>query len=495
MELWQQVCLVAYCSVVAILGLYGFHRYLLLRLFHRHQSETVIPQGHFSTLPPVTIQLPLYNEFHVVERLLGAVAQIDYPRERLQIQVLDDSTDATREKAHQCCKQLKLDGLDIHYLHRAQRTGFKAGALAAGLASATGDFVLILDADFVPPANLLHRTIHHFTDPQVGMVQTRWGHLNREHSLLTRIQSIFLDGHFVIEHTARSRSGRFFNFNGTGGIWRKTAIVDAGDWQHDTLTEDLDLSYRAQLAGWRFLFLSDVEVPGEIPVEINGFKSQQHRWTKGAVQVAKKLLLRIWRSDVAIKAKIEATFHLTANVCYILMLLMAVLTLPVLSIRTHLGWERLLIIDLPLFSFATMAISGFYLASQRALYRDWKRQIKLLPMLMAMGMSLCINNTRAVIEGWIGYETPFLRTPKYGVTNGTHAPQKPLYSSRRTVLALGELGMAAYFAYALHQAWHTELYMGLPFLLLFHAGFLYTGSLSSTQDWLQRLRSNTPTGT
>lgn len=489
MELWQQVCLVAYCCVVAVLGLYGFHRYLLLRLFHRHRRDTAAPHSRFTALPPVTIQLPLYNEFHVVERLLDAVAQIDYPRDLLQVQVLDDSTDATRQKAQQCCQRLQRSGLDIHYLHRAERTGFKAGALAAGLASATGQFVLILDADFVPPADLLHGTIHHFTDPQIGMVQTRWGHLNREHSLLTRIQSIFLDGHFVIEHTARSRSGRFFNFNGTGGIWRKAAIVEAGGWQHDTLTEDLDLSYRAQLAGWRFLFLSDVEVPGEIPVEINGFKSQQHRWTKGAVQVAKKLLFRIWRSDAAIKAKVEATFHLTANICYILMLLMALLTLPVLNIRTHLGWERLLIIDLPLFSFATMAISGFYLASQRALYPDWKRQIKLLPMLMAMGMSLCINNTRAVIEGWIGYETPFLRTPKYGVTNATHAPHKPLYSSRRTVLALGELGMAAYFAYALYQAWHTELYMGLPFLLLFLTGFLYTGLLSSTQEWLSRMRS------
>ncbi len=489
MELWQQVCLVAYCSIVAVLGIYGLHRYLLLRLFQRHRGETVAPSARFVHLPPVTIQLPLYNEYHVVERLLDTVAQIDYPRDQLQIQVLDDSTDATSDRARQRCEQLRADGLNIDYLHRTHRTGFKAGALAAGLASATGEFVLILDADFVPPSDLLHSTIHYFTDPRVGMVQTRWGHLNREHSLLTRIQSIFLDGHFVIEHTARSRSGRFFNFNGTCGVWRKTAIVDAGGWQHDTLTEDLDLSYRAQLAGWRFLFLSGVEVPGEIPVEINGFKSQQHRWTKGAVQVGKKLLPRIWRSDSALKAKVEATFHLTANICYILMLCMALLTLPVLSIRTHLGWERLLIIDLPLFSFATMAISGFYLTSQRALYPDWKRQIKLLPMLMAMGMSLCINNTRAVLEGWVGYETDFLRTPKYGVTQATQTPQRRIYSSRRTLLALGELGMAAYFAYALYQAWLTGLYMGLPFLLLFHIGFLYTGSLSSAQTWFQRLRS------
>ena len=488
MELWQIICLAAYCLIVAVLAIYGFHRYQLLRLFHRHQRDEIARPIPFTELPAITVQLPLYNELHVTQRLLEAVADLDYPRDRLQVQVLDDSTDETCAHARQITERLAASGLDIEYLHRENRAGFKAGALAAGLERATGEFVLVLDADFVPPTDLLHKVIHHFTDPKVGMVQTRWGHLNREHSLLTRIQSIFLDGHFVVEHTARSRSGRFFNFNGTAGIWRKVAIADAGGWQHDTLTEDLDLGYRAQLAGWRFLFLPEVEVPGEIPVEINGFKSQQHRWTKGAVQVAKKVLPRIWRSDFPLKIKVEATFHLTANICYILMLLMALLTLPVLSIRTHLGWERLLIIDLPLFSFATMAISGFYIASQRALYADWKRQIKLLPMLMAVGMSLCINNTRAVFEGLIGHESPFLRTPKYGVTNAVHGPLKRAYSSRRTILALGELGMASYFAFALYHAWHTGLYMGLPFLLLFHVGFLYTGSLSSAQEWFQRLK-------
>ncbi len=485
MELWQLICLVVYCFIVAVLGIYGFHRYQLLRLFHKHRHESTEPQGYFADLPTVTVQLPIYNEYHVVERLLNSVAQLDYPHDRLQIQVLDDSTDETCQRARQISKDLAANGLDIEYLHRENRHGFKAGALEAGLASAKGEFVLILDADFVAPADLLQCIIHYFTDPKVGMVQTRWGHLNRHHSLLTRIQSVFLDGHFVIEHTARSRSGRFFNFNGTAGIWRKKAIADAGGWQHDTLTEDLDLSYRAQLAGWSFLYLPHIEVPGEIPVEMNGFKSQQHRWTKGAVQVAKKVLPRIWRSDLDLKIKVEATFHLTANVCYILMLLMALLTLPVLNIRTHLGWERLLIIDLPLFSFATMAISGFYIASQRQLYADWKRQIKLLPMLMAVGMSLCINNSRAVLEGIVGHESSFLRTPKYGAA--VHEQRK--YASRRTPLALGELSMAAYFAFALYQAWHTGLYMGLPFLLLFHTGFLYTGTLSSSQGWLQRLKN------
>jgi cellulose synthase/poly-beta-1,6-N-acetylglucosamine synthase-like glycosyltransferase len=492
MENWQVVCLVLYCTTVLILSVYGFHRFQMLRLYRKYGLVSPPPVAHFESLPRVTVQLPMYNEFHVVDRLLDAVSELDYPRDRLEIQVLDDSQDETREVARRAVDRLKAKGCDIHYINRDSRHGFKAGALEAGLAKASGEFVLILDADFVPPPQMLMRSIHHFTDPGIGMVQMRWGHLNRLYSLLTRIQSIFLDSHFVIEHTARNRSGRFFNFNGTAGVWRKCAIEEAGGWQHDTLTEDLDLSYRAQLAGWRFLFLPEVEVPAEVPVEINAFKSQQHRWTKGAVQTARKVLPRIWRADLPAKVKIEATFHLTANISYILMLLMALLTLPVLSIRAHLGWKGLLIVDLPLFSFATMAISGFYMASQRALYADWKTQIKYLPLLMALGMSLCVNNTRAVIEGWIGHQSSFLRTPKYGVGTPGDGLRSRKYASQKHLLALFELFMAAYFAVVLYKAWSIGLYFGLPFLLLFHTGFLYTGIMSTFQPWFQALRMRWP---
>ena len=492
---WEIACLAAYCAIVLLLGVYGFHRYQLLRLFHKHRQEPAAFRERFAILPLVTVQLPLYNEFHVVERLLEAVDRIDYPRDRLQVQVLDDSEDETRERARRMVQQLAAADLDIEYIHRRSRLGFKAGALDAGLARARGEFILILDADFVPQAQILHQAIHCFTDPEIGMVQMRWGYLNRGYSLLTHLQSIFLDGHFVIEHTARNRSGRFFNFNGTAGIWRRRAIDEAGGWQHDTLTEDLDLSYRAQLAGWKFLYLPDIAVPSEIPLEMNAFKSQQHRWTKGAVQTGKKLLPRIWRGELPLKVKVEATFHLTANICYILMLLMAILTLPVLSIRSQMGWERLLIIDLPLFSFATMAISSFYLESQRALYPDWKRQVKYLPLLMAFGMGLCINNTRAVIEGLIGHQSPFLRTPKYGVTASEQTaggPHKWKYASRKNLLPLCELAMATYFLFALYRAWSTGLYLALPFLLLFHAGFLYTGMMSGLQSWIQQFRLRRP---
>ena len=359
-----------------------------------------------------------------------------------------------------------------------------------------GEYILILDADFVPNPDVLKKSIHYFTDPEIGMVQMRWGHLNRTYSLLTRIQSIFLDGHFVIEHTARNRSGRFFNFNGTAGVWRKTAIEAAGGWQHDTLTEDLDLSYRAQLNGWKFLFLPDVEIPGEVPVEMNAFKLQQHRWTKGAVQTAKKILPQVWRSKVPLRVKIEATFHLTGHFSYVLMLLMSLLTLPVLHIRTQLGWERLLIVDLPLFSLATMALSGFYITSQRALYPNWKSQIKYLPMLMALGMGMCINNARAVLEALAGHQSGFRRTPKYGLTAGAGSQFQRLsqlrqhYAGNASFLTALELLMAGYFLLALHQAWSTELYLALPFLLLFHVGFAYSGTMSLLQPMaiLSRLR-------
>ncbi len=279
-----------YLSVLLGLSAYGVHRYFIIYLFLKNRKRENVPLAHFEELPVVTVQLPIFNEVYVVERLLRSVSELDYPRDRLQIQVLDDSTDDTQELTARCVNELRDRGFNVERRHRTDRTGFKAGALEGGLASAQGDFVCILDADFVPQPDLLQKTIHFFTDPKVGMIQTRWGHLNRTYSLLTRVQAMFLDGHLLLEQTARSRSGRFFNFNGTAGVWRTSCIQEAGGWQHDTLTEDLDLSYRAQLAGWKFVFLPNVITPAELPVDMNGFKSQQHRWTKGSVQTCKKLL-------------------------------------------------------------------------------------------------------------------------------------------------------------------------------------------------------------
>ena len=481
---WQLACLAVYCLIVIVLSLYGFHRWFMLVLYFKHRAEKAVPAGHFGELPGVTVQLPLYNEFHVVDRLLEAVGNLDYPRDRLEIQVLDDSVDETQVRARAGVERLRAAGLNIHYLHRTSRTGFKAGALAAGLERAEHEYILVLDADFVPQRDVLHHVIHFFTDPGIGMVQMRWGHLNRHYSLLTRIQSIFLDGHLVIEHVARNRSGRFFNFNGTAGVWRRQSIRDAGGWEHDTLTEDLDLSYRAQLAGWKFLYLPDVVVPAELPVEINAFKSQQHRWTKGAVQTARKILPRVWRSELPLAVKIEATFHLTANSTYLFMLAMALLMFPVFEIRAELDWrQRMFIIDLPLFSMATMAVSGFYMVSQRALYKDWKKQIKFLPALMAIGISLCVNNARAVVEALVGFESGFHRTPKYGIAR-ERLSRGRRYAGTKTALAAVEVAMSVYFVAIVQQAWSVGLYVGIPFLMLFQTGFLYTGIMSTFQPWI-----------
>src|ERR687883_106700 len=316
MSVSETLILATYFFVLVILAVYGWHRYYLVYLYMKHKDRQPVPAGQFATLPPVTIQLPIYNEMYVADRLIDAVCQLDYPRELLEIQVLDDSTDETRAVAEQAVRRNAAKGIDITYLHRTDRTGFKAGALEAGMKVAKGEFIAIFDADFIPSTDFLQRTVQFFSDPKVAMVQARWGHINQDYSLLTKVQSILLDAHFVLEHGGRNRSGHFFNFNGTAGIWRRAAIVDAGGWQHDTLTEDLDLSYRAQLRGWRFVYLPEIEAPAELPVEMSSFKSQQFRWAKGSIQVAKKMLPTILRAEIPFSVKMEAFFHLTNNFAY-----------------------------------------------------------------------------------------------------------------------------------------------------------------------------------
>src|SRR5512135_434807 len=406
---------VAYALLLLVLSVYGSHRYAIAYLYYRHKYRLPTPRGRFAELPRVTIQLPIFNEMYVTERLIGAVAKIDYPRDLLEVQVLDDSTDETQAIARACVERHRAAGLDISYVHRTNRKGFKAGALEHGLALAKGEFVAVFDADFVPEPDFLRRTIPYFTDPGIGMVQARWGHLNRDYSALTQAQAILLDGHFVIEHTARNRSGRFFNFNGTAGIWRRTTIASAGGWQHDTLTEDLDLSYRAQLKGWKFVFLPEVVAPAEIPVEMSAFKSQQHRWAKGSIQTAMKLLPRIWKSELPADVKKEAFFHLTANVAYLLMIPLAVLMPITVVVRVSHGWMEVLLLDLPFFAAATMSVCVFYVASQREVGASRWQRVKYLPLLMALGIGLSVNQARAVVEALLGHQTGFTRTPKRGV--------------------------------------------------------------------------------
>jgi cellulose synthase/poly-beta-1,6-N-acetylglucosamine synthase-like glycosyltransferase len=475
--------LIPYFIVLIVLAAYGAHRYWMVYLYYKHKkNKTTEPADHFSELPRVTVQLPIFNEQYVVDRLLDSVCRLDYPREKLDIQLLDDSTDETIEVARILVDRYAALGHPVTYLHRDNREGYKAGALAEGLKTAKGEFVAIFDADFVPPPDFLLKCIHHFTDPKVGMVQTRWTHINRNYSVLTEVEAILLDGHFVLEHSARSRSGVFFNFNGTAGMWRRCAIDEAGGWQHDTLTEDTDLSYRAQLQGWKFVYLQDVECPAELPVEMTAFKTQQARWAKGLIQVSKKILPRVLASDASRSVKIEAFYHLTANLSYPLMIVLSVLLMPAMIIRFYQGWFQMLYIDLPLFMASTFSISSFYLVSQKELFpKRWLRSLLYLPLLMALGIGLTITNTRAVLEALTGKQTAFARTPKYRVESKKDRVGAKKYRKRLGWVPWLELLIGTYFALAVFYAIDNENYFTVPFLLLFVIGYWVTGMMSLLQ--------------
>jgi cellulose synthase/poly-beta-1,6-N-acetylglucosamine synthase-like glycosyltransferase len=475
--------LIPYFVVLILLASYGLHRYVLVYLYYKHKDRrTTAPAERFADLPRVTVQLPIFNEQFVVERLLDAICRLDYPLDKLDIQVLDDSTDETVAVARGAVEYYASRGFPITYHHRTNREGYKAGALAEGLKTAKGEFVTIFDADFVPPADFLMRTIHHFTDPKIGMVQTRWTHINRNYSFLTEVEAILLDGHFVLEHSGRARSGVFFNFNGTAGVWRRVAIEEAGGWEHDTLTEDTDLSYRAQLKGWKFVYLQDVECPAELPVEMTAFKTQQARWAKGLIQTGKKILPRVLKSDQPFRVKLEAWYHLTANLSYPLMIVLSVLLLPAMVIRFYQGWFQMLYIDLPLFLASTFSISSFYLVSQRELFpRKWPRALLYIPFLMALGIGLTITNTRAVLEALMGRQSPFARTPKYRVESKKDKVRASAYRRRLGLVPWIELLIGGYFALTVYYAVDNENYITVPFLVLFVIGYWYTGLMSLLQ--------------
>jgi glycosyltransferase involved in cell wall biosynthesis len=405
---------------------------------------------------------------------------------------LDDSTDETREICRRKIEDLaaRYPELDVEYVHRVDRSGFKAGALENGLKTAKGEFVLIFDADFLPLPDVLERTIHHFVDPKVAVVQCRWDHVNRNFSALTEVQALMLDGHFIMEHAGRNRSGRFFNFNGTAGIWRRAAIADAGGWQHDTLTEDMDLSYRAQIRGWRFVYLPEIAAPAELPVEMSAFKAQQFRWAKGSIQVSRKLLGTILRSNATFAQKSEAFFHLTNNLSYPLLVVLSLLLLPNLAFRTQHGIREVLTIDLPLFFGTTLSIASFYLASEREIERmnnpNGRRRIqwsvwKRLPLVMSLGIGLCINQTRAVMEALLGRETEFVRTPKHGIRGRLGSWNGKKYRAAKSLTPIFELAMAGYFVVAVAFALRNGHYVSLPFLMLFLCGFGYVGWASLWQ--------------
>ncbi len=482
--------LVPYFAVLIVLSFYGLHRYHMIRGYwkYRKQMPAQAPQK-FERLPRVTVQLPIYNEQYVVQRLVEETCKLDYPRDLLQIQVLDDSTDETHPFTERLVAEYQAAGWPIEYIHRGNRHGYKAGALQNGLKTATGEIVAIFDADFIPPVDFLRRTVDYFADPKVGMVQTRWGYLNRHYSLLTEVQAMLLDGHFVLEHVARSGGGRFFNFNGTAGILRKSMIDDAGGWQHDTLTEDSDLSYRAQLKGWQFVYVPSIECLSELPVETYGFQVQQSRWAKGLTQVAMKLLPTILKSDVPFKVKAEAFFHLTPNISYPLMIIMSALMLPVMVVRFYMGWFQMIVIDLPLIIASFWSISAFYVVAHRELFpNNWKRAFLFLPALMAAGVALTIINSRAVLEALFRHETAFARTPKYAI-GGTQKVkiENIQYRRRSGWLPYAELAAGTFFLGMTAFAIESFNFLAVPFLLLFVGGYYWAGSTTLWEEYQGKL--------
>jgi len=477
--------MVPYFGLLIVLSFYGLHRYAMIRGYLKHRAKfTGEPRRRFDQLPRVTIQLPIYNEQYVVERLLEETVRIDYPRDLLQIQVLDDSTDETAPFTQRLAVEYREAGFPVDYIHRDNRRGFKAGALQEGLKTATGELIAIFDADFLPPRDFLERTVHFFAEPNVGMVQTRWGYLNRHYNLLTEVQAMLLDGHFVMEHVARAGAELFFNFNGTAGILRKSMIEDAGGWQHDTLTEDSDLSYRAQLKGWKFVYDPTVECLSELPVETYGFQVQQSRWAKGLTQVAKKLLIRILRSDQPFRVKLEAFFHLTPNISYPLMIGVSALILPVMIVRFYQGWFQMLWIDVPLIAASFWSISAFYMAAHRALFpKTWKRGFLFLPALLAAGVALTIINSRAVIEALIGYQTEFVRTAKYAIGDKERVRLREIkYRRRSGWLPYAEIAAGSAFLWITVYAINSMNYLAAPFLLLFVGGYYWAGFTTLWQE-------------
>ncbi len=478
LDLLRTPVLVAYVIIISLLSIYVFHAVLMVFLYRRTKRKCPKPPPAVDEYPMVTVQLPTFNERYVVERLIDSVCDMDYPREKMEIQVLDDSTDETTEIARRLVQNYFASGYQIRLIHRKDRTGYKAGALKNGLETSRGDFIAVFDADFIPSKSFLKQTLPFFHDEKVGAVQSRWSHLNDKYSFLTRGQALGLDAHFVIEQTARNRSGTFINFNGTGGIWRKSTIIDAGNWHYDTLTEDLDLSYRAQLRGWKLLYLNDVVCWGEIPTEINSLKTQQHRWAKGAVQTAKKLLPKVMKADIPLAAKFEAFIHLTNHFAYPLMLGIALCSVPLMMIKVNYVAARSYFHWVALFTLCAVGHPVFYSYAQKEIYTDWRRRLLYLPALFAWGLGTSVVNTKAILEGLLSVDSPFTRTPKYRIVGKSDTWRNKTYKSRPALTTVLELGLAGYTLVGVVYSTIHSQFLVVPFLGLLSFSFFYTGTLS-----------------
>lgn len=475
----ENLILITYFLALSILFAFGIHGLVILYYYKKTRDDKHPKQDMPEVVPVVTVQLPIFNEVYVVERLIRSVCSIDYPKDKLEIQVLDDSTDDTIDLSQRIVDEYCAKGIDIKLIHRVDRTGYKAGALKAGLEVARGEFIAIFDADFVPNKNFLKETVPNFNNPKIGMVQTRWEHINEEYSFLTRAQALALDGHFVLEQQVRNKAGFFINFNGTAGIWRKECIIDAGNWQADTLTEDLDLSYRAQLKGWKFLYLNDVTSPAELPADINALKTQQFRWTKGAVETAKKLLPKVFKSDIPFKVKLECFVHLSSNIVFPFIVLVAILNVPIVLIKNTIEGFDQYYSTMSIFVLASISTFLFYTFAQKAIHLDWRNRLMLFPVFLAGSMGLAVNNTKAVLEALIGKKSGFTRTPKGGIIKSTDDWKSKKYVQKRiSGLVVFELLLTLYFfAGILISLFYMEI-AAIPFQIMFFIGFGTIGYMS-----------------
>lgn len=468
--LMDEMVLSAYFISLSILLIFGMHGFIML--YYRNKSKEVEFKSVENTVldKTVTIQLPMYNEMFVVERLIDTICDLDYPKDKLEIQVLDDSTDETVNIVAKKVEEKANLGYDIKHIRRSNREGFKAGALKYGLQFAKGDYVAIFDADFVPNRDFLKETLKYFSDEKVGLVQTRWEHMNEDYSLLTKVQSLSLDGHFVIEQNVRSKAGFFMNFNGTGGVWSKACIFDAGNWEADTLTEDLDLSYRAQLKGWKFVYLRDVTTPSELPAEMNALKAQQFRWTKGSIETSKKLLPMVWKSKLPLKTKFVSTYHLTGNYAFPFILLAGILNVPLIFIKNS-GYHQDFFNATSVFILGFLSTFSFYLFAQKDVHEDWRKKILLFPLFMAGSMGFALNNSRAVFEALMNRKSEFVRTPKFKTVNKNDAKTNKQYKAKIGLSVYIELLLTLYCSIGLIATVYFLELAAIPFHLLYTLGF------------------------
>ena len=505
MDIIALIIIALYSIDIALLFFFGIHSYIMVYLYRKNEKYCVSGQDvHMdpidisktpeSEIPVVTVQLPVFNEFYVVDRLIEATTQMVWPKSKLEIQVLDDSTDESKDKAATLVEMYRSRGFDIHHIHRTNRQGHKAGALKEGLEVARGEFVAIFDADFLPASDFLVKTVPYFQEPGIGMVQTRWGHINDDYSVLTKAQSFGIDGHFMIEQVARNCNNLWMNFNGTGGIWRRQCIVDAGNWQSDTLTEEFDLSYRAELAGWSFRYFKDIVNPAELPATMSAFKSQQFRWCKGSIQTAVKLIPTILRSKFSRKIKSEAIVHLLNYSVHPLMMINILLCLPLLLMDVWTGFS---IYDLSLavlFGAATLMSLGtfgpvvFYIYSQRELYPDWKKRIWWMPVLMMIGTGIAVVCGRAFLEAILGIQSTFKRTPKYRIENKSDKLiERMKYKLPLDKTVFIEFFMGFYCVACIYFSIVKNKPFVVPFMLIYAAGFFYV-ALSSLSESFVRVK-------